>query len=275
MEHADGGAGRPVLFLHGNPTSSYLWRAVLPRVAADGRRCIAADLIGMGGSGKPAIAYTLDEHIDYVDVLLDALGLDDVVLVGHDWGVAISLELLRRYPDRVAGVAFMEGHLRPLAGWDAFDPGGRDIFQRLRTPGTGERMVLDDNFLLDTLLPAGMMHPPAPADLAVYHRPYPDPWSRRPLLQWTREIPIGGEPVHSAAILTGGWEHLSTSPVPKLLIHARPGAILTQPVVQMCRDTLPHLTVHDVGAGLHFLPEDRPAEIGDALSSWLRARLDR
>lgn len=275
MRCVDGGAGQAVLFLHGNPTSSYLWRAVLPTVAAAGRRCIAADLIGMGGSGKPAIAYTLGEHIDYTDALLDALDLDDVVLVGHDWGVAISLELLRRYPDRVTGLAFMEGHLRPLAGWNDFDPGGRDIFRRLRTPGVGERMVLDENFLLDTLLPAGMVHPPSPADLAVYQRPYPDPTSRRPLLQWTREIPVGGEPAQSTAILARGWQNLATSQVPKLLVHAQPGAIVTRPVVRMCRDTLPNLTVHDVGAGLHFLPEDRPTEIGDALSSWLPVRLDR
>jgi haloalkane dehalogenase len=269
------GAGRPVVFLHGNPTSSYLWRGVLPRVASEGRRLIAVDLIGMGGSGKPAIAYTLGEHVDHVDALLDVLGLDDVVLVGHDWGVAIGLELLRRHPDRVVGIAFMEGHLRPLAGWDDFDPGGRDLFRRLRTPEVGERMVLDENFLLDTLLPAGMLHPPTPADLDVYRRPYPDPVSRRPLLQWTREIPVGGEPARSASLLAAGWENLSTSPVPKLLVHADPGAVVTRRVVDGCRADLPHLTVQDVGAGLHFLPEDRPAEVGDTLASWLRTRLGR
>jgi haloalkane dehalogenase len=275
MRCVDGGTGRPVVFLHGNPTSSHLWRAVLPRVAGDRRRCVAVDLIGMGGSGKPPIGYTLDDHIAHVDALLDALGLDDAVLVGHDWGVAIALDLLRRHPDRVAGVALMEGHLRPLAGWDDFDPGGRDLFQRLRAPGVGERMVLEENFLLDTLLPAALLRPPTPEDLAAYRRPYPDPSSRRPLLQWTREIPVGGEPARSAAILADGWEHLSASPVPKLLLHGRPGAIVTQPVVDMCRRTLPRLTVHDVGTGMHFLPEDRPAEVGDTLSSWLHTHLGR
>ncbi|GAA0898542.1 haloalkane dehalogenase [Virgisporangium ochraceum] len=264
-----------MVFLHGNPTSSYLWRGVLPHVAAGGRRCVAVDLIGMGGSGKPDIAYTLGEHIDHVEALLDALDLDDPVLVGHDWGVAIGLDLLRRHPDRVAGAAFMEGHLRPLDGWDDFDPGGRELFQRLRTPGVGERMVLEENFLLDALLPAAMLRTPAPADLAVYRRPYPDAASRRPLLRWTREIPVAGVPAGSASILAAGWENLSVSPVPKLLVHGEPGAVVTRDVVRRCRDALPHLTVQDVGTGLHFLPEDRPAEVGAAVSTWLRSRLGR
>jgi haloalkane dehalogenase len=268
MHCVEAGSGQPVVFLHGNPTSSHLWRAVLPRLAGD-RRYIALDLIGMGGSGKPAIDYTLAEHIDYVTAVLDVLGLDEVIFVAHDWGVAICLDFLRRHPDRVAGVAFMEGHLRPLASWADFDPGGRDIFQQLRTPGVGERMVLAENFFIETLLPAGMLRALPPADLDAYRRPYPDPPSRRPLLRWAREIPVGGEPEHSAAILARAWTHLAASPVPKLLIHARPGAVVTADTVDLCRRSLPNLTVHDVGAGVHFLPEDRPREIADAVFRWI------
>lgn len=268
LHHIETGAGTPVVFLHGNPTSSHLWRGVLP-LLPPGLRLIAPDLIGMGASDKPAIDYTLPQHIAYVEDLLDALELTGVVLVAHDWGVAISLDLLRRHPGRFTGFAFMEGHLRPLAGWDAFDAGGRDLFRRLREPGTGERMVLEENFLVETLLPNAVTRPLAPDDLDAYRRPYPDPPSRRPLLQWTREIPIGGQPAHSAEILGRGWEHLCASPVPKLLIHARPGAVVTPATVDECRASLPNLTTYDAGPGGHFLPEDAPSEVATALTRWL------
>jgi haloalkane dehalogenase len=269
MHHVEGGTGPPVVFLHGNPTSSHLWRDVLPRIAA-GRRLIALDLIGMGASGKPDIDYTLPEHIDHVDAFLDALGLDEIVFVAHDWGAAICLELLRRHPDRIAGIAVMEGHLRPLHSWAEFDPGGRETFRRLREPGTGERMALEDNFLIEKLLPTALRRRLSPVNLEVYRQPYPDPSSRRPLLQWTREIPIGGQPEHSTTILNEAWEHLRTSAVPKLLIHATPGAVVTASTVQLCRRSLRNLTVTDIGAGAHFLPEDRPAEVADAVNRWIR-----
>lgn len=268
MHYVAGGDGPAVVFLHGNPTSSHLWRGVLPRLQA-GRRLIAVDLIGMGASGKPDIDYTLPQHIAHVEGFLDALGLHDVVLVAHDWGVAICLDILRRRPGLVTGVAVMEGHLRPIPGWADFDPGGRALFQQLREPGTGERMALDENFLIDTLLPGAVRGGLAAADLEVYRRPYPSRASRRPLLQWTREIPIGGHPAHSVAILDQAWEHLRVSPVPKLLVHADPGAVVTAGTVALCRSMLPDLTVHSVGAGAHFLPEEHPAGVADALARWL------
>jgi haloalkane dehalogenase len=269
MHYVEAGAGRPVVFLHGNPTSSYLWRDVLPAVHRHGRRLIAVDLIGMGASGKPTIGYRLTDHIDHLAALLDALTLDDVIFVAHDWGVAICLEYLRRHPDRVAAVAFMEGHLRPLAGWDAFDPGGRAVFQQLRTAGAGERMVLEENFFIETVLASATLRPLSPADLDEYRRPYPDPQARRPLLQWAREIPIGGQPAGSAKILADAWDNLCISPVPKLLVHGRPGAVVTAATVAMCRSTIANLSVADVGEAGHFLPEDRPAAVAAALSAWI------
>lgn len=269
MHYVESGAGRPVVFVHGNPTSSYLWRDVLPAVHRHGRRLIAVDLIGMGASGKPAIGYRLADHIDHLVALLDELALDDVIFVAHDWGVAICLEYLRRHPDRVAAVAFMEGHLRPLGGWDAFDPGGRAVFQQLRTAGVGERMVLEENFFIETVLASATLRPLPPADLDEYRRPYPDPQTRRPLLQWAREIPIGGQPAGSAGILAGAWDNLCTSPLPKLLVHGRPGAVVTASTVAMCRNAMANLSVADVGAAGHFLPEDRPAAVAAALSAWI------
>jgi haloalkane dehalogenase len=267
MHYRSAGAGPPVVFLHGNPTSSHLWRAILPVVGA-GRRCIAPDLIGMGASGKPPIEFTLADHIAHVDAFLDALDLHHTVLVAHDWGVAISLDQLRRRPERVAAVAVMEGHLRPLSGWDDFDEGGRELFRRLRTEGVGERMALTENFFLETLLPAAAPTLTA-ADLIAYRQPYPDESSRRPLLQWPREIPIGGKPAAATEIMRLGWANLTTSPVPKLLLHGEPGVLVTAEKVAMCRAALPALTVTSVGAAGHFLPEDRPGEVAAALSAWL------
>jgi haloalkane dehalogenase len=261
LHHTSTGSGRPVLFLHGNPTSSYLWRHVLPALPG---RLIAVDLMGMGASAKPDIPYRLADHISSVTAFIEGLDLRDLVLVAHDWGVAIALSCLRALPDRVAGVAFMEGHLRPLRGWDGIDA----VFRDLRAPGSGERMVLEENFFIETLLPAATTL--SPADLDAYRRPFPTPESRRPILQWVREIPIAGEPADTARLLEAAWAHFRDSPVPKLLVHGDPGAIVTAEVVAMCRDSLSHLTVADVGAAGHFLPEDAPDRLAAAVARWLR-----
>ena len=264
----DIGDGPPVVFLHGNPTSSYLWRDVLPQIP--GRR-IAVDLIGMGGSGKPGIGYRLTDHIRYVEAFTDAAGLDEFTLVAHDWGVAIGFEYLRRHPGRVTSFAFLEGHVRPVAGWHRFDEGGRGIFQALRTPGVGERMALEENFLIEKLLPGGMDRDLTDAELDVYRRPYPDPASRRPLLQWAREIPVEGEPADVAELLTTALDHAAGTSIPKLLLHGEPGAVIDAENVEWCRAKLPGLEVVNVGTVSHFLPEDRPAEVARALSDWIRA----
>ncbi len=270
----DTGAGRPVLFLHGNPTSSYLWRHVIA-ARRPGWRCLAPDLIGMGRSGRPAIAGTLVDHVAHLDALLSVLLPDevtDLVVVGHDWGVALALDLLLRRPHQVSAVALMEGHLRPLPSWDAFDPGGRDLFQRLRMPGVGERMVLEENFFLDTLLPAALQRPLSPEDLTEYRRPYPSPDSRRALLSWARQIPIAGEPADAHAVMGAAADFATTSAVPKLLVTAPGTPIVTADVLHWCTDHLPNLIVTDVGgpAG-HFLPEDRPGEVAGAVWDWLSA----
>jgi len=272
----DAGEGRPVLFLHGNPTSSYLWRHVIAE-RQPGWRCLAPDLIGMGRSGRPDIAYTFADHVEHLGALLTTVLADGptpegLVVVGHDWGVALALDLLRRRPDQVSAVALMEGHLRPLPGWDAFDPGGRELFQQLRTPGVGEKMVLEDNFFLDTLLPAALQRPLSDEELAQYRRPYADPASRRALLSWPRQIPIAGDPADTHAALGAAADWATTSAVPKLLITAPGTPLVTPDVIHWCAGNLPHLTVTDVGgpAG-HFLPEDRPTQVADVLWSWLQS----
>ena len=275
MSYREAGTGRPVLLLHGNPTSSYLWRHLLARAAAGddgGCRWIAPDLIGMGESGKPDLAYRLVDHIAYVNAFIDELGLSELVLVGHDWGVAIAISRLRQSPRTVRGVAIMEGHLRPLASWDDLDVGGRQLFQQLRTPGLGEQMVLDDNFFVETLLPAGLIEPLDGVASEVYRSPYPTPASRLPLLQWARQIPVAGDPADVAQLMTAGAAALQATATPTLLIHGEPGVLVTADTVAWCRDRMQNLTIRSVGgpAG-HFLPEDRPERVTDELIAWAQS----
>jgi haloalkane dehalogenase len=261
LHHRSSGDGPPVVFLHGNPTSSYLWRHVVPGIG--GHRLITVDLIGMGDSDKPDIAYRLTDHIAYVEQFFDELGLRDATVVAHDWGCAIALDLSRRRPSLIGRLALLEGHLRPLAGWST-----TAVFEPIRKPGVGERMVLDENFLLDSLLPAALPSL-SPAELAEYRRPYPDPRSRRPLLQWAREIPVAGDPPDVAALLTSGWAALSGRDIPTLLAYATPGAVVGPDVVRWAADTQPGLATVHLGPGGHFLPEERPHELAAAISRFL------
>lgn len=269
LHYVEVGAGEPVLFLHGNPTSSFLWRNIIGEVARSGRRCIALDLIGMGGSGKPDLEYRLADHLSYVDDFVAALGLTDLTLVGHDWGAVIALDHLRRFPDRVRGVAFLEGHLHPVAQWEDLDEGSRQLFQQLRTPGLGEQLIVAENYFLDTVLPAGVLRELTADELDAYRAPFPDPASRLPVWRWPQEIPIEGTPADVAELVTANQTVIADPAIPKLLIHATPGAVIGPAEVAWCRAHGRSLTIVDVGAGTHFLPEDRPAEIADALRRWL------
>lgn len=273
MNYIEVGSESPVLLLHGNPTSSHLWRHVLEYAAErdQGHRWIAPDLIGMGRSGKPDIGYRLADHVAYLDAFVNTLGLSTLILVGHDWGVALALDFLRRRPADVAAVAFMEGHVRPLTGWDEFDGGGRELFQRLRTPGLGEQMVLTDNFFIDTLLPAALTRPLSEADLAVYRSPYLDQESRRPLLQWAREIPISGDPHDVATRMQVAAATMEATDLPNLLVHGTPGVLIAAETVDAYRSSTRNLSVASIGGHTgHFLPEDAPAEVSAALIDWVK-----
>jgi haloalkane dehalogenase len=264
------GAGEPVVFLHGNPTSSHLWRRVLEPVAqAGGRRCLAVDLIGMGRSGKPDIGYRLADHVRYLDAFLERTAPDGVTLVGHDWGGVIALDHARRHPARVRGVAVLESHLRPIPTWDDLDDGGRQLFGGLRTPGVGERMVFEDNVFVEAILQAGTLRRLTAEDLDAYRAPFTDPATRLPMLAWAREIPIAGEPADVVEVVEANREVIRDPGMPVLLLHATPGAVVDAAAVARSRAEGRNLTVADVGAGLHFLPEDRPAEIAAHLTTWL------
>lgn len=270
MAYHERGDGRSVVFLHGNPTSSYLWRNVIPHVAGQAR-CIVPDLIGQGDSDKlddpGPDSYRFVEHRQYLDGLLDQLDLgDDVVLVIHDWGSALGFDWANRHRDRVAGLAFMEAIVRPVT-WAEWPEKAAPIFQAFRSEA-GEDMVIGKNLFVEAVLPGSILRPLMQEEHDEYRRPFVEPQHRRPTLTWPRQIPIEGEPadVHEIVAAYAAW--LSSSEVPKLFVNAEPGAILTGPQREFCR-SWPNLTEVTV-AGSHFVQEDSPHEIGEAIATWLR-----
>ena len=263
------GTGTPMVFLHGNPASSYLWRNVLPAVGDPGRR-LAPDLIGMGASGKPEIDYTFADHARYLDAWFDALGLDDVTLVGHDWGGALAFDWAARHPGRVRGIAFAETIVRPMS-WQEFPEAGRPLFATIKTPGLGEAMILDDNGFIEAL-PGTVVTPLHPADLEAYREPYPTPQSRLPILRWARSMPLDGEPADVVARIEAYDEWLATSTdVPKLLLTFAPGpgAMMGPELIDWCAANIAAIEIehHDAAAG-HHTPEDHPLVIGKAVAEW-------
>ena len=268
MAYVDAGAGDPVVFLHGNPTSSYLWRNVMPHVQPHGR-CLAPDLIGMGQSGRsPRGSYRFADHARYLDAWFDALGLArPVTLVMHDWGSALGFHWARRFPARVRALVYMEAIVRPLT-WEEWPEPARAIFQAMRSPA-GEEVVLAKNVFVERILPASVLRPLDAEAMAVYRRPYLEPGeSRRPTLTWPREIPIAGEPAEMVTLVDLYARWLSTSPLPKLFVNADPGSILVGTQREFCRrwPNQREVTVK----GRHFIQEDSPADIGEAIAAFVR-----
>ena len=268
MAYVDTGAGDPVVFLHGNPTSSYLWRNVIPHVSGS-HRCLAPDLVGMGDSGKTAGGtYRFVDHARYLDAWFEALGLSrNVVLVVHDWGSALGFHWARRHPERIKGVAYMEAIVRPVT-WLEWPETARKIFQAMRSPA-GEDMVLQKNVFVERILPASVVRGLTSAEMDRYRAPYREPGeSRRPTLTWPREIPVGDEPADVVRIVREYGEWLSKSSVPKLFVNADPGSILVGAQREFCRGwpNQREVTVR----GSHFVQEDSPDEIGRALASFVR-----
>jgi len=269
MAYVETGRGDPVVFLHGNPTSSYLWRNVIPQVESEAR-CLAPDLVGMGDSGKaPAGSYRFVNHAHYLDAWFKAVGLQTgITLVMHDWGSALGFHWARRYPERVRGLVYMEALVRPVT-WEEWPEPARKIFQAMRSPA-GEELVLGKNVFVERILPASVLRGLTEEEMAVYRRPYLEPGeSRRPTLAWPREIPIAGEPADVVAIVDAYARWLSESDIPKLFVNADPGVILTGAQREFCRRwaNQQELTVR----GSHFIQEDSPVQIGQAIAAFVRA----
>jgi haloalkane dehalogenase len=272
MSYLEVGSGDPIVFLHGNPTSSYLWRNVIPHLEGRGR-CIAPDLIGMGDSDKleesGADRYRFVEHRRYLDGLLDALGVRQrVTFVIHDWGSALGFDWANRHRDAALGIAYMEAIVRPLT-WAEWPEAATAVFQGFRSPA-GEAMVLENNVFVERVLPGSVLRGLGETEMNVYRRPYSEPGeNRRPTLTWPRELPLDGEPADVVEIAQAYADWLSVSPVPKLFVNAEPGAILIGAQREFCRGW-PNQTEVTV-PGSHFIQEDSPDQIGDAIATWYGA----
>jgi haloalkane dehalogenase len=269
MAYVEMGEGDPIVFLHGNPTSSYLWRNIMPHLAPFGR-CIAPDLIGMGDSDKlpdsgPG-SYRFVEHRRYLDGFFAAAGITDkVTLVIHDWGSALGFDWARRHPGAVEGIAYMEAIVQPME-WAAWPRAARAVFEGLRSPA-GEKMALEDNVFVERVLPGSVLRQLSDAEMAVYRRPFTQGGEdRRPTLTWPREIPLAGKPADVVAIVREYSAWMAGNDLPKLFVNADPGAILIGAQRDFCRQWKNQLEVSVPGN--HFLQEDSPDAIGAALVAW-------
>ncbi len=273
MAYQECGQGDPIVFVHGNPTSSYLWRNIVPHAEPYGR-CVALDLVGMGDSDKLPDSgphrYTFREHREFFNAALAALGVErDVVLVVHDWGSALGFDWAYRHPAAVAGICYMEALVRPLV-WDEWPQAARGVFQGFRS-SAGEEMALTNNVFVERVLPGSVLRVLSDEEMAEYRRPFLNPGEdRRPTLTWPRQIPLDGEPAEVAAIVAAYADWLAPSPVRKLFVNAEPGAILVGAQREFCR-RWPNQTEVTV-RGSHFVQEDSPGEIGEALAAWLASR---
>lgn len=267
MSYVDVGQGRPIVFLHGNPTWSYVWRNIIPHAQPHGR-CLAPDLIGMGLSAKsPSGSYRFQDQARYLDAWFESLALEEqVVLVSDDWGTALAAHWANRNRSRVGGFVYMEGVIRPST-WADYPEGPRRVFQALRSE-EGRRMVIEKNAFVEDILPRTVVHPLSPATMAGFRAPYLHPEDREAMLAWHRELPIEGSPADVVDIVKASGDWLSKAPVPKLLIVGSPGAALTGEALSYARSWSHQEEVTVTGA--HVLQEDSPHEVGKALSAFLQ-----
>jgi len=267
-------AGRPAapvaLFLHGNPTSSYIWRNIIPHVAPVAH-CIAPDLIGFGRSGKPDIAYRFADHVRYLDAFIAGCGIASAYLVAQDWGTALAFHLAARRPQFVRGLAFME-FIRPMPTWEDFHRGQaarEELFRKFRTPGVGEKMILEDNLFVERVLPGSVLRKLTDEEMAEYRAPFPTPSSRRPVWRFPNELPIAGEPADVWAALERAHRALAASRYPKLLLVGDPGALVSPTFAGSFAARIENCRLVNLGPGLHFLQEDHPDAIGRSVADWI------
>lgn len=271
MSYLELGAGKPVLFIHGNPTSSYLWRNVMPYVA-DTHRAIAVDLIGMGSSGKPDIDHSYADHYAYLDAFIDKLDLGEITLVVHDWGATLGWDYARQNPDKVKRIAFMEGVLPPSFPIPTFEAMG-DVGQALkamRDPVKGPEMVIKGNMFVETVLPGFVNRNLGEGAQQAYGAPFLEEDARLPTLSWPRQLPIEGEPTEIVALMGDLQEYMTSTEIPTLLVYAEPGVLVPPAATGWYTANMKNVETAYAGQGLHFFQEDQPDAIGRALQDWMR-----
>ena len=268
IHYVDEGSEDPILFLHGNPTSSYLWRNIIPYLMPHGR-CIALDLIGMGKSDKPDLDYRFFDHSKYVEGFIEKLDLSNLTLVIHDWGSALGFHYAMRHENNIKGIAFMEAMLKPIK-WEDFPSKYRMGFKLFRAPGIGWFMISVVNVFVTQMLPQAIVRKLTAEEKDYYGSPYKTVNSRKPIRQWPCEIPIEGKPADVYEVISSYNQKLQESEVPKLLFYATPGGIIDSKTVDWCRQNLKNLKVVDIGDGIHFIQEDNPHLIGEELAKWFQ-----
>ena len=268
MHYIDKGEGDPILFIHGNPTSSYLWRNIIPFVEPYGR-AIAVDLIGMGKSDKPDIGYRFVDHAKYLESFIEKLDLKNITLVVHDWGSALGFNYAMQNEDNIKGIAFMEAFLMPLT-WNEYPEDVRKIFQIIRTPGSGYDLIVNKNFFVENLLPRAILRNLTEEEMNQYREPFKTMESRKPTWVWPNEIPIDGKPADVHKIVTDYNQWLQETELPKLLFYANPGGLTNASEVDWSEANLENLETIDLGQGIHYLQEDHPEAIGKALANWIQ-----
>lgn len=275
MAYVEVGEGDPILLIHGNPTSSYLWRNVIPFIESSGR-VIAIDLIGFGKSGKPDIDYTFADHRRYVEGFIEALDLKNITLVVHDWGSALGLDYASRNEGNVKGIAMMEALVPPVFPIPSYEAMGdfADIFRAMRDPEKGKDLVMGANFFIEQFIPNAIMRDLTQAEMDAYRAPFPTVESRLPVWVWPNQIPVAGDPAATQAVVEAysGW--LLRTDLPKLHLYASPGVINPPEVAAWLAANLKNIETVFVGGGLHYIQEDQPEAIGRAIADWYR-RLPR
>ena len=272
MAYVEAGEGDPILFLHGNPTSKYLWRNIMPWLEDQGR-VIAPDLIGMGESDKPEIGYTFAEHSEYLHGFIDALALENITLVIHDWGSGLGFDYAARNPVNVKAIAFMESAITPSVPLpvEVLSPEGDGFLKAMRTEGVGEDLMLNQSVMIEQFLPSDVMRGLTEAEMAVYRAPYPDAQSRIPLLNWVRSVPIGNEPADVAERVNAYNAWFLASELPKLHLYVSPGLLNPPQAVEFLQQqSIPNYEAIYLGKGNHFIQEDHPEVIGRNISNWYR-----
>ena len=270
IAYVEMGEGDPIIFQHGNPTSSYLWRNILPQLQGLGR-CIAMDLIGMGDSEKLEdegnMTYSYNTHKKYFDGFLNAIGVEsNATLVVHDWGSALGFDWANDYPDKVKAICYMEGIVQSME-WEDWNEDAKGIFQGFRSPA-GEEMILEKNLFIEAVLPGSILRKLSDAEMNEYRRPFNDKKSRRPTLDWPRQIPLENDPPEICKIVDSYSQWMAENNIPKLFINAEPGAILIGKQREFCRTWKNQKEVTVKGS--HFIQEDSPNEIGNAIFDWLK-----
>lgn len=268
IHYIDKGSGDPILFLHGNPTSSYLWRNIIPYLIPHGR-CIAPDLIGMGRSDKPDLEYRFFDHYNYVQEFIKKLELSNITPVVHDWGSALGFHYAMRHQDNIKGLAFMEALVKPMK-WENFPAEFRIGFRLFRTPGIGWLLLSVMNLFVNQVMPQAIVRELSAEEKKRYSAPYKTIKSRKPVRQWPCEIPIDGKPADVHEVISGYSRKLRESALPKLLFHAAPGGIINSKTLEWCRQHINNLKTVDLGEGIHYLQEDHPHRIGEELAQWYR-----